>query len=128
MPIRGDAARAAESALRFRSARGAVLAANVANADTPGYRRADVRFENALSQATLRLAATHPGHRSEPSLHDPASWRLERGPRGERPDGNGVSIDEEVLEVSRNASAFQQQATMLSRLAGLTRLAIRGDR
>ena len=37
-------------AMRFRTARQGALAANVVNADTPGYRRVDVEFQDILQR------------------------------------------------------------------------------
>ena len=45
------------------AARQAVVAGNVANANTPGYRPKDVTpFDEALAQTQLTLASTSPGH------------------------------------------------------------------
>ncbi len=114
-----------EESLRFRLTRQAALSANVVNADTPGYRRVDISFESALSEASGRLLRTDPHHLPSASQ---ASHRLERGPRGERPDGNGVDLDRELIEMSRNAGAFSDQAAVLTRLLGLRRLALSAER
>jgi hypothetical protein len=58
-----------ERSMRFRVQRQGVLAANLANADTPGYRRAELHFEDALSSA---LAKTDPKHVSGAS-HTPGA-------------------------------------------------------
>ncbi len=110
--------------MRFRVARQAVLASNLANVDTPGYRRADLRFESSLDGAirTSRTDASHlslGGARAE-------GWRLETesAPRG--PDRNGVDPDRETIEVSRNAGAFNRQAEVYARLLMLVRTAVDG--
>ena len=112
-----------QAAMRFRVAREGLLAANVANADTPGYRRRDVSFEGVLDRQTARMARTHPGHLPLPQL-DASRTRVELGPRGDRPDGNGVDLDQELVEVHRNAGAFIDQANVLARLSTLVRTAI----
>ncbi|NNL66646.1 MAG: flagellar basal body rod protein FlgB [Myxococcales bacterium] len=112
-----------ESAMRFRVSRQSALAANVTNADTPGYRRVDLEFQDALSRAT-GLRRTHERHLSTLS---PEGARLVRGPRGTRPDGNGVDRDAEVLALSRNAGAFQDQAAILARVVVLRRIAATGE-
>ena len=113
-----------ESAMRFRVKRQAALAANVTNADTPGYRRVDLQFQDALARATGGLRRTHERHLSTLS---PEGARLVRGPRGTRPDGNGVDRDAEVLALSRNAGAFQKQAAILARVVVLRRIAATGE-
>ncbi|NLG77137.1 MAG: flagellar basal body rod protein FlgB, partial [Xanthomonadaceae bacterium] len=55
------------TALKLRSRRTEVLAANLANADTPNYRARDIDFRAALAQADAKssgvhLATTKAGH------------------------------------------------------------------
>jgi flagellar basal-body rod protein FlgB len=121
----GDVLAAVESAIRFRALRQSVLASNVANADTPGYRRVDVAFDAALERAGLvRTDAAHLGG-GDPG--QPGVRRVvERGPA--RPDGNDVNPDRELILVSRNAGVFVQQAEVLSRLLALRRTAVTGGR
>ena len=118
-----DAIGALQTAMRFRLARETVLAGNVANADTPGYRRRDIDFESVLKTKTGRMTRTHPGHR-EATSSDPARARVELGPRGTRPDQNGVDLDQELVAAHRNAGAFIDQANVLARVSALIRTAI----
>ena len=112
-----------EGAMRFRLKRQAVLASNLAHADTPGYRRVDiVPFRDALERAT-EMRRSDPGHLSAGG----DGVRVVRGPRGSRPDGSGVDRDRETLEVSRNAGAFTKQANILARLFVLARIAATGE-
>ncbi len=115
---------ALEEAMRFRVARAAVLAGNIANADTPGYRRLDLRFDEALGRAEARLARTHPEHLPAGGAAAGAPWRLEQGPRGTRPDRNGVDFEQELIAMQRNAGAFTDLAAALARLQALVRTAI----
>jgi flagellar basal-body rod protein FlgB len=108
----------------YRVARQGVLAGNIANVDTPEYRRHDMKFADRLNAEVTRLERTDPNHlRPDVGTRD-GQYRIERGPRGTRPDGNGVNMDQELVEVSRNASAFTNQATVLARIVGLYRAAI----
>ncbi|WP_170761297.1 FlgB family protein [Ruegeria lacuscaerulensis] len=79
--------------------RQAVISRNMANADTPGYQPRDVEafqktFETPGRDVTM--IATRQGH-----LHGdngPQIWaEFEAEPSGE-PNGNGVSIEEEMLK------------------------------
>ncbi len=79
--------------------RQAVVARNMANADTPGYQPRDIEafktaFEN--SGREVAMTATRQGH-----LHGgtgPQLWpEFEVDPSGD-PNGNGVSIEEEMLK------------------------------
>lgn len=119
-----------ESAMRFRAARQQALAGNVANVDTPGYRPVDLRFDELLGEATTRLSQTDPRHLQAggTSGHDAGPYTVVTGAAGTRPDGNGVELEQQMIALSRNASAFTQQASALSRLIALTRDAVQGGR
>ncbi|MBV8055133.1 MAG: flagellar basal body rod protein FlgB [Deltaproteobacteria bacterium] len=54
MGILGPSQQIMEAALQLRSARGELLAGNVANADTPGYRVVDIDFDRALQSAMAK--------------------------------------------------------------------------
>ena len=103
-----------EAAMRFRVARQGLLASNVANADTPGYRRVDLRFDAELAAAAAR------------GSRDAEVGRLIRDRAPARIDGNNVNLDRELVSLSRNAGAFSEQAAVLGRMIELRRVAIGG--
>ncbi|MAE96032.1 MAG: flagellar basal body rod protein FlgB [Deltaproteobacteria bacterium] len=116
-----------EQAMRFRAARQAVLSSNVANADTPGYRRVELEFKNQLDEAAHRLARTDASHLGPAGGGPAGDYTLRVGPRGTRPDKNGVELDAELVALNRNAGAFQDQAAVLARLHVLRRIAVTGE-
>lgn len=124
--IAGEEFRIFGDQMLYRVARQGVLAGNIANADTPEYRRHDVKFADRLSAEITQLNRTDPKHLHPDNGTRDGRYQIERGPRGTRPDGNGINMDQELVEVSRNASAFTHQATVLSRIVGLYRAAIGG--
>ena len=119
----GEAINALQTSMRFRMARESVLAANIANADTPGYRRRDLSFEGVLSSTRTQMERTHSGHLAAGG-GDASRPRVELGRRGTRPDGNGVDLDQELVAANRNAGAFIDQANVLARVSALVRTAI----
>lgn len=123
MPSFGpDAMNALQTSMRFHMKRESLIAGNIANADTPGYRRRDISFDGVLSSTKARLERTHSGHMHPGgTAADPA---VELGPRGTRPDKNGVDLDQELVTAHRNAGAFIDQANVLARLSTLVRTAI----
>ena len=124
MPSFGtEAIGALQNAMRFRMARESVIASNVANADTPGYRRRDLSFDDVLATETGRMTRTHEKHMPVRSS-DPANARVVMGPRGSRPDGNAIDLDQELVTAHRNAGAFIDQANVLARISTLIRTAI----
>lgn len=123
MPSFGpEAMNSLQTAMRFRMKRESLIAGNIANADTPGYRRRDLSFDGVLSSTQARLDRTHEGHMT--SAGRPGDPRVELGPRGTRPDENGVDLDQELVTAHRNAGAFVDQANVLARLSTLVRTAI----
>ncbi len=79
--------------------RQAVIARNMANADTPGYQPRDLEaFQTAFERTGQRaeMTATRAGHLNGVSVAKP--WaEYEATPSGD-PNGNGVSVEEEMLK------------------------------
>lgn len=92
-----------------------LLSNNVANSETPGYKKADLDFssylERAVNKTPVRLNTTSPMHIQGSSFTTTA---IIRDPSSITPDGNNVDIDKEMAEVSANAlhySALSRQLT-----------------
>ena len=119
-----------EQALAVRARRSEVLAANMANADTPGYKARDFDFNAMLRnelQPPVRLVATRPGHvRTDQGVV--ASTQMGyRIPQQASLDGNTVEIDREMSEFSENAMRYQASLRFLDgKIKGLLR-AIKGQ-
>jgi flagellar basal-body rod protein FlgB len=103
-------------ALTVHYRRHEVLAANVANVETPGYRAQDLDFADALAAAFESTAAEESDAApSEPRTIDRPSGTM-------RPDGNTVDIDMEMTRLADNRGAYAKAAEILARrLAGLRR-------
>ena len=120
-----------ESALLVRARRNEVLAGNIANADTPGYKARDLDFQAALSQAqggsSLQLATTSEMHRQ--SWGQGAAWQADamcRVPMQPTLDGKTVETDVEQAQFAENAVQYQASLLFLSgKIRGL-RDAIKG--
>ncbi len=134
MPINLDKALGIyPQALSLRAHRAEILAANMANADTPNYKAKDIDFKAALDQARDQsssgssvLARTHATHL--PSGLDLVSGSVKyRVPEQSSLDGNTVDTETEQVEFTRNAIQYQATLTFLNgRIKGLM-TAIRGD-
>ncbi len=98
------------------------IAANVANAETPGYRRVDIASDFA-AQLRTRLAAGNLTN-GEPV----AGPRLveDSNARSVRPDGNTVDIENELLAMNRNAVEHEFLSEIVSGNLKQLRLAITG--
>lgn len=106
-------------ALAVRERRQAVLASNIANADTPGYKARDTTFRAALE------AAANPGSQMHMRLssprHIPGAAQLDKGtnlmyrqPTQARLDGNTVDMDVERIAFMDNAMRYQAEVTFVS--------------
>ena len=107
------------AALDLYQARHQVLAENIANSETPGYRARDIEFADQLAAALTSAPAPAPGD-AKPA--EPPTLRLE--PTIDRdasikPDGNSVAIDTQVGRLAENAFKIQALTQILSgRYAG----------
>lgn len=95
-----------------------ILAANVANADTPGYKRMDLCFADVLRRA---LGSGGRGAISK------ARWRPEVDVKSpSRADGNNVCLDIEMTEIAKNRLLYETTVAALRRKIALVRSAITG--
>jgi flagellar basal-body rod protein FlgB len=98
--------RGLERVLDLSAFRHQVIAANLANIDTPGYRTRDLRpFAGEIERA---MAGKEPSL-TEASLAGPSFTPIAHEIRGllERPDGNNVSVERESLLLAQNQLRFQ---------------------
>lgn len=103
--------------LDLTHARHSVLAANVANADTPGYKRRDVDFARSLRQLLMAGSA---GHRTREQI----VIREDDRPAGR--DGNNVTVDEELTLLLQNALVYRVATQIVSSRLSLMRRALGG--
>ena len=111
-----------QSALALRQQRQEVLAANIANADTPQYKARDFNFAQALGQATgvnsqtplalSRTSARHLNGQANGATQEPEL--LYRQPLQPSLDGNTVDMDVERVEFADNTSRYQADLTFIS--------------
>jgi len=117
--------------MRWHQARQGVLAQNVANADTPGFRPSDIAAMN--TQNTVRtpgltaVAATrtHQSHLQGMPMGQGSGFKTEDTKGWERtPGGNAVVLEEQMIKVSANQFDFQMASTLYSRSLGLLKMAV----
>jgi len=97
------------------------IASNIANVDTPGYRRLDVSTDFA-SQLRAKLQA---GQLAEVSSMKPTIVE-DLSARSVRPDGNSVEIEHELIEMSRNSVEYDYLAEIVTRDIKQMKMAISG--
>ena len=87
-----------DSAISGAGLRQQVLANNLANAETPGYKRMDVDFHDALAQAMQS---------GQPAAIESVQFTPQQDQTTMRADGNGVDVDTESADMAKNALEYQ---------------------
>jgi len=109
-------------AAQLREHRASVLAANIANADTPHFKARDVDFGAVLHRATgrdLSMRATHTAHVS-PNASAGAAELKYRNPLQASLDGNTVDVHVEHAAFAENALQYQTSLQLLdARIKGV---------
>ncbi len=112
--------------LKVRLARHDLIAANIANVDTPGYRKKDIPFERVM-EAYLKgkppLKITNPRH-LKPSVLEPPTYPEEEALPPEEGTPNNVSLEEEMAKLSENNLMYQATVQALIKELELLREAI----
>lgn len=113
----------ADRRLAWLDQRLSTIAGNVANADTPGYRPHDLTpFAAAMEQmgGVLTPTRTNRMHMSAAGV----GAALVAATDGERaPDGNGVSLDAEMLRMSETDAAHELVREIYKKYPGMFRTA-----
>lgn len=108
MTATDPAARTLSQLLDVAGLRHRVISQNVANVNTPGYRRLEVTFADTMSQTARPVT------------------KVEAVDGPERADGNTVDIDREMGDLSRNGLLYQAASQLLASRLSALRSAIAG--
>ena len=119
-----------DNALLVRSERSSILANNLANADTPGFKARDIDFKAILggeAQRQSSMAITRTSNHHMAGRHADGWESLYRSPLQPSIDGNTVDENIENTEFTTNAMAYNASFEFLNgKFKGLTG-ALRGD-
>ncbi|MCP8940405.1 flagellar basal body protein [Alsobacter sp. SYSU M60028] len=109
--------------MHWLQSRQKVLAENVANANTPGFKPRDLRPFEAGDGGGLAPLQTAPGHLSGGPSDDAARTRAAR--RFETtPSGNAVSLEDEMTKLADTQADYQAAATLYAKSLSLLKIAI----
>lgn len=107
------------AALEVRAQRMGVLASNIANASTPGFKARDVDFREALASASNASDAA-----IDQGISSATKYRVPNQPSM---DGNTVELSQEQTAFAENAVQYQTTLSFLNgRISQLTR-ALKGE-
>lgn len=125
--------------MRWLTGNQRMLAQNVANADTPGYRsqalapqdfRALVEASPAQAGSTaapVALARTHQGHLTKSGTAPGDTTRASDAEVTQSaPDGNAVDLEDEMLKVAQNQMDYGLMVELYRKQTGMLRTALRG--
>ncbi|HUD31213.1 MAG TPA: flagellar basal body rod protein FlgB [Novosphingobium sp.] len=104
-------------ALELRSQRMGVLASNIANAATPGYKARDIDFGAAIKAADAGASADRAAHGAT----------LYRVPVMPSLDGNTVELQNEQVAFSENAVGYSTTLEFIRSRVDTVKRALRGD-
>lgn len=106
-------------ALALRSQRLSLLASNIANASTPGYKARDIDFEAALKEA-----ATRTGTDLSKAADDAMGYRVPLQPSL---DGNTVELSTEQTLFAENAVKYRTTLSFLEGRINTINRALKGE-
>ncbi|HET9626075.1 MAG TPA: flagellar basal body rod protein FlgB [Kofleriaceae bacterium] len=109
-----------QSALTYHRERHTVLAGNIANIDTPGYRPVDLERRPADDPGTM--AVTHEGHLSATPGADLVT-SFDDGGKLASWDGNAVSLERELSKIDANRTRYATSSELVSRRLAMLRYA-----
>jgi flagellar basal-body rod protein FlgB len=121
------------AALSLRARRAELLAANLANADTPGFKAKDIDFKAVLARqetngSAVGLATTDAVHIATKSAGGVLSTDLQyRIPNQPSLDGNTVDAHLEKAAFAENALQYQTSLLLLDRKIRGLMTAVRGE-
>jgi flagellar basal-body rod protein FlgB len=119
-----------EAAMDISTARHSLIASNIANVDTPGYRAKDIAFEKELNIALRQVE----GADVPPGSMGRFTYEMRLQPRifeveniTPRQDGNTVDMDKELGKLERTSSQFNKAVTMYSMKLKMIKAALTGE-
>lgn len=117
-----------EFALKGLGMRSKAIAGNIANINTPGYKRKTVNFEDILQEKTkndIAISSTNDNHilsaennrRNPITITEEASFNV---------NGNSIDLDKEMVELSKTGLRFKALSTLARKQFENIRGIIRG--
>ena len=120
-----------ERALLLRGERTAVLAANLANADTPGYKARDINFASVLAGEQAGLSLAPPTNGAAVGTQAPemagGSQLQYRVPYQPSADGNTVEAQVEQAAFAENTVRYQASLMFITRQVQALESALSGS-
>lgn len=116
----------ADAMARHAATRQSAVAQNIANADTPGYKARDVASfsDTYQNQARDGMRSTRPGHILPGESAYSVPLQIRQDPGTESPNGNTVSLEQEMLTATDVKRQHDKALTIYSTSLNILRTAI----
>jgi len=128
--VETQSSRILERALDQAAYRSQLLAQNIANVNTPNYKRVDLDFAKILQQASqgpdLEMKATHQRHLRGSGGGPTIPPTIRENSTTMRVDGNNVDVEYEMAKIAENSMFYQALASSWRRGMSRLRMVIEG--
>ncbi|MAZ49921.1 MAG: flagellar basal body rod protein FlgB [Halobacteriovoraceae bacterium] len=135
MDINDKTLQALASAIKFREMRQEVIASNIANAETPGYKAKRVDFEEALARALdvdgeLTMKVNDQKHFNvggggfknlKPDIYEDPNGIVSE-------DGNTVDVQDEMIRQADNQLMYDTLVQLMNKKLGIKKYIINSER
>lgn len=135
MKIDDKTIQALSASLKFRQMKQEMHAANIANAETPGYKSKKIDFEEALARALdtdgqENLQTNDPRHFNvgsggfnnlQPEIYEDPNGVMSM-------DGNTVNREQELAEMAENKIMYDASIQLLNKKLGLMKYAVTNEK
>ena len=111
-----------ENAMTFNRERHGVLAGNLANVNTPGYKPMDLAQVDPAT-APGHLATTDPRHMAGPDETEAGHRSFTDAGQLQTADGNAVNLERELAKVDANRIRYSTSGELVSRRLAMLRYA-----
>lgn len=118
------------SKMSYLNQKQAIIAENVANADTPNYKQLELKpfsFSSALKQASGGMSTTDPKHIIPASMAGVNAKTVPSKDTEVLPSGNTVDVEQQMAEVSKTSMDYQTMTAVYKKMTGLFKISIKGS-
>jgi len=127
-----DTLTAIKARMQYLNERQSLIAKNISNVNTPGYKAQELKKENfnKIGERTNKLSlrttsAGHLGGQKRPfafkTIRDEDAYET-------NPNGNNVVLEEQMVNLAENEMDYKETTSVMKQLNGLIRSAIGGQR
>jgi len=117
--------------MRWHQSRQGLLAENIANAETPGYRGRDLKQFDFADQASANTSVASVTTSATQPMHFAVSGRPTGPAAGQRmanfeitPEGNGITLEDEMMKVTANMMDYQAATTLYQKSIKIIKTAL----